>query len=165
MLAVPIAIERSFRTTGRTEPLAPFVPVGDSAAHPFPSPTMPTRARVLSTTTLLIVADLPRSLAFYDKLGFTKPSVHGEPPCFAMSFRDGYELMLSCGEGQTPRPNGPSGVWDMYVRVDDVAAELWALAAAGVAIDKGPTDLFYQMREIEVLDPDGHRICFAQDIS
>jgi uncharacterized glyoxalase superfamily protein PhnB len=53
----------------------------------------------------------------------------------------------------------------MYVRVDDVAAELWALAAAGVAIDKGPTDLFYQMREIEVLDPDGHRICFAQDIS
>ena len=66
---------------------------------------------------------------------------------------------------QSSRPNGPSGVWDMYVRVDDVAAELWALAAAGVAIDKGPTDLFYQMREIEVLDPDGHRICFAQDIS
>ena len=52
---------------------------------------MPTRARVLSTTTLLIVADLPRSLASYDKLGFVKASVHGEPPCFAMLFRDDFE--------------------------------------------------------------------------
>ena len=126
---------------------------------------MPTRARVLSTTTLLIVTDLPRSLAFYDKLGFGKPSLHGEPPCFAMLCRDGFELMLSAGEGQTPRPNGASGVWDMYVRVDDVARELWALAAAGVAVDKEPTDTFYQMREIEVVDPDGHRVCFGQDIS
>ena len=126
---------------------------------------MPTRARVLSTTTLLIVADLPRSLAFYDKLGFGQPSVHGEPPCFAMLSRDGFELMLSTGENQTPRPNGASGVWDMYVRVDDVAREMWALAAAGVAIDKEPTDTFYQMREIEVVDPDGHRVCFGQDIS
>ena len=73
--------------------------------------------------------------------------------------------MLSCAEGQTPRPNGPSGVWDVYVHVDDVAAELWALAAAGIAVDKGPTDTFYQMREIEVVDPDGHRVCFAHDIS
>jgi catechol 2,3-dioxygenase-like lactoylglutathione lyase family enzyme len=53
----------------------------------------------------------------------------------------------------------------MYLRVDDVARELWALAAAGVAIDKGPTDTFYNMREIEVVDPDGNRLCFAQDIS
>ena len=124
---------------------------------------MPTRARVLSTTTLLIVADLPRSLDFYARLGFGKPSVHGEPPCFAMLFRDGFELMLSTGE--TPRPNGACGVWDMYVRVDDVAGEQHALAAADVAIAKGPTDMFDQMREIEVVDPDGHRICFGQDIS
>jgi len=154
-----------FRRAGRTEPLAPFLAVGDSAANPFTDPTMPTPARVLSTTTLLIVADLPRSLAFYARLGFGKPSVHGEPPCFAMLFRDGFELMLSTGEGQTPRPNGASGVWDMYLRVDDVASEQRALASAGVAIDKGPTDMFYQMREIEVVDPDGHRLCFGQDIS
>jgi catechol 2,3-dioxygenase-like lactoylglutathione lyase family enzyme len=82
-----------------------------------------------------------------------------------MLFRDGFELMLSTGEGQTPRPNGACGAWDMYLRVDDVARELWALAAAGVAIDKGPTDTFYNMREIEVVDPDGNRLCFAQDIS
>ena len=126
---------------------------------------MPTRARVLSTTTLLIVADLQRSLAFYHRIGFGKPSVHGEPPCFAMLFRDGFELMLSSGESGAVRPNGPSGVWDVYVRVDDLDAELRALAAAGVPVDKGPTDMFYQMREVEIVDPDGHRLCFAQDIS
>lgn len=124
------------------------------------------RARVIATSPLLIVADLPRSLAFYAKLGFDEPNVYGDPPCFAMLARDGFELMLSVGEGAcAPRPNGPSGVWDVYIRVDDIAAELQALTAAGVAIDKGPTDAFYRMREVEVLDPDGHRLCIAQDIS
>ena len=33
-----------------------------------------------------------------------------------------------------------------------------------MTIDKGPTDTFYDMRELEFLDPDGHRICIAQDI-
>jgi len=32
-------------------------------------------------------------------------------------------------------------------------------------IDRGPTDTFYQVREIDVLDPDGHRICIAQDLT
>jgi catechol 2,3-dioxygenase-like lactoylglutathione lyase family enzyme len=121
---------------------------------------------VLSTTPLLVVSDLRRSLEFFAKLGFARPSVHGEPPCFAMIFRDGFELMLSTGEGRArPRPNGADGLWDVYVRVQDVGAEVRALAAAGVALDRGPCDTFYEMREIEVLDPDGHRICFAQDIS
>jgi catechol 2,3-dioxygenase-like lactoylglutathione lyase family enzyme len=127
---------------------------------------MPTRARVLSTTPLLVVSDLRRSLDFYcNKLGFGQPSVHGDPPCFAMLGRDGFELRLSVAGGEARvQPNGPSGTWDVYVRVDDVAAEQKALAAAGVPLAKGPTDLFYGMREIEVLDPDGHRLCFGQDV-
>ena len=127
---------------------------------------MPTRPLVLSTTPVLVVSDIRRSLDFYcQKLGFGRPGVHGDPPCFAMVFRDGFELMLSTprGEGRV-QPNGPGGTWDVYLRVDDVAAEQKALAAAGVPLAKGPSDLFYAMREIEVLDPDGHRLCFAQDI-
>ncbi len=34
----------------------------------------------------------------------------------------------------------------------------------GVRPDKGPTDTFYGMREIGVVDPDGHRVCLAQDV-
>ena len=36
--------------------------------------------------------------------------------------------------------------------------------AAGVKIDQGPRDTFYNMREIEVVDPDGYRWCFGQDL-
>ena len=125
---------------------------------------MTARARVLGTTPLLVVSDFARALAFYERLGFVEPSVWGEPPCFAMLHRDGFELMLSLAEGAAvPRPNGTSGTWDVYVRINDVAAELDAFAAAGIRIDKGPTDMFYNMREVEIVDPDGYRWCFAQD--
>lgn len=126
-----------------------------------------TRTRLRATTPLLVVANLQRSIDFYaNKLGFVDPSVHGEPPCFAMLNRDGFDLMLSLAESpDLVRPNGPSGVWDIYLSVADIADEIAALAAAGITIDKGPTDMFYQMREIEVIDPDGYRLCLAQDIS
>lgn len=128
---------------------------------------MTTRPRVRAVTPLFVVSDLPRSVDFYcQQLGFGKPSVYGDPPCFAMLYRDGFELMLRRAEDPGyVKPHGSHGVWDLYISVADVAAERAALAAAGVKIDKGPTDTFYSMREIEVLDPDGHRICFAQDIT
>lgn len=124
------------------------------------------RPKIFTTTPQFVVADLQRSLDFYAKLGFVKPSIWGEPPCFAMIYRDRFELMLSLAEGPDRiRPNGPGGIWDMYIRLDDIAAEIAALDAAGVKLDRGPTDAFYKMREIEVLDPDGYRTCLAQDIS
>ncbi|MBV8516289.1 MAG: VOC family protein [Acidobacteria bacterium] len=125
-----------------------------------------TRARVTGLTPLLVVSDLQRSLAFYEQLGFGEPNAWGEPPCFAMMHRDGFELMLSLVEGDaTPRPNGASEVWDAYLRVTDLAAEQAALAAANIRVDKGPSDTFYNMREIEILDPDGYRWCIGQDTS
>jgi catechol 2,3-dioxygenase-like lactoylglutathione lyase family enzyme len=121
---------------------------------------------VRAVTPDLIVSDLQRSIDFYcGKLGFIEPNVWGEPPCFAMMNRDGFDLMLSLAEDPSHvRPNGPTGVWDIFLSITDVAAEMAALEAAGVPIAKGPTDTFYGMREIEVLDPDGHRLCLAQDL-
>jgi len=128
---------------------------------------MTTRTPLRTVTPLLVVADLQRSVDFYcTKLGFVDPAIHGEPPCVAMMNRDGFDLMLSlAAEPSHVHPNGPTGTWDVYFAVADVAAEMAALQDAGVAIDRGPTDTFYEMREIEVLDPDGHRLCLAQDIS
>jgi len=125
------------------------------------------RPRVRAVTPDLIVSDLQRSIDFYcHKLGFIEPNVWGEPPCFAMLNRDGFDLMLSLAEDPAHvHPNGPAGVWDLFISISDVAAEMAALEAAGVPIDKGPTDTFYEMREIEVLDPDGHRLCLAQDLA
>jgi catechol 2,3-dioxygenase-like lactoylglutathione lyase family enzyme len=127
---------------------------------------MADRARVRSTTPLLIVKDLQRSVDFYcGKLGFGDPSMWGEPPCFAMMNRDGFDLMLSVAEKpEHVAPHGAHGVWDMYIAISDIASEIETLKANNVAIAKGPTDTFYNMREIEVRDPDGHLVCFAQDI-
>ena len=124
------------------------------------------RPRVRSMTPLLVVSDLQKSVDFYcQKLGFIEPLLHGEPACFAMMNRDGFDLMLSLGQSAAQVvPHGPHGVWDLFIHVADLAAEQQALESAGVVIDKGPTDRFYDMREIECLDPDGHRICLAQDI-
>lgn len=128
---------------------------------------MTSRPRLRAMTPLLVVSDLQRSIDFYvDKLGFTDANSWGEPPCFAMMHRDGLDLMLSRAEQpEHVAPHGRFGVWDLFLSVGDVAAERAALLAGGVAIDKGPTDTFYAMREIEILDPDGHRVCLAQDIS
>lgn len=128
---------------------------------------MPPRPRLRALTPLLVVADLQRALDFYTKkLGFRDPSVHGEPPCFAMLQRDGFDLMLSVAQSaEQLAPHGRHGTWDLYLHVADVARELEILHAAGVAIANGPRDAFYGMREIELVDPDGHRICIAEDLT
>jgi len=122
------------------------------------------RTRIRAVTPLLVVSDLKRSIEFYcRKLGFSEPSVHGDPPCFAMLQRDGFELMLSLADPATPvRPNGPGGTWDIYLRIADVAAEVEDLEARGVHLEKGPCDTFYEMREIEILDPDQHRLAWPR---
>jgi hypothetical protein len=50
------------------------------------------------------------------------------------------------------------------VKVDDLRGEASASRARGAALDKEPHDTPYGMREMEVLDADGHRICLAQPI-
>jgi len=124
------------------------------------------RPRALATTPCFVVSDLARAIAFYEKLGFRDPGVWGEPPCFAMLNRDLFDIMLSLGEkpGQV-RPNGPDHVWDLYIKVGDLEAEVAALRAEGVPIEREPSRTEYGMVEAEVVDPDGHRICFGQDVA
>ena len=117
------------------------------------------RTKVFATTTVLVVADVARSMEFYGRLGFGEPSKVGEPVTFGMMNRGGFDLMLSCG---APKPSGEA--WAMHLRIEDLVAEEAALRAAGVTIDRGPVTTFYKMYELEIVDPDGHRICFGQDI-
>ena len=124
------------------------------------------RPKLVSSTPLFVVSDLTRTLEFYGRLGFHAKGTWGEPPCFAMPQRDGLELMLSLAEQPAQiRPNGPEGIWDMYLRTPDLAAEKAALERSGVAIARQPERTVYDMIEMEVLDPDGYRICIAQDTS
>jgi predicted enzyme related to lactoylglutathione lyase len=125
------------------------------------------RRKVHSITPLFVVADVERSATFYcDVLGFEDPSFFGSPPVFCMLNRDGHELMLqkSCGDGDITPGSRPDS-WDIYLRVADVGVEQQGIERAGGRITAGPRDTPYQMREIEVRDPDGYRICLAQDMT
>ena len=126
------------------------------------------RPRLLTSTPLFVVSDLHRAIDFYvRKLGFQEPQrLWGEPPCFAMLHRDAFEIMLSLAENPAHvRPNGPNGIWDVYLRVPSIETETAALEAAGATLARRPEQTEYDMIELEVLDPDGYRICFGQDTS
>lgn len=58
---------------------------------------------------------------------------------------------------------GPAA-WSACIYVED-ARDFAALAAAnGVALRRGPEDTPYACREVEVATPEGHVLCFAQDL-
>jgi catechol 2,3-dioxygenase-like lactoylglutathione lyase family enzyme len=127
---------------------------------------MSDRPRVLATSAVFIVSDVVKSLEWYcEKLGFTEPATWGEPAGFGMANRDGFDLMLSVAEKpEDVHPNG-GDTFDLYIRVEDIEAEKRALSACGVTIERGPIKTFYNMIEIDIRDPDGHRICLAEDVA
>jgi catechol 2,3-dioxygenase-like lactoylglutathione lyase family enzyme len=119
--------------------------------------------KVFASTPVLLVSDLRRSVDFYVRaLGYEEPALFGEPPEFAMIHRDGHDLMLSLAE-KAPHPNGGEA-WDVHLRVADLAAERAALVAADATILRELEQTEYGMRELVVVDPDGHWICLGQDL-
>ncbi|WP_169799220.1 VOC family protein [Nocardioides jensenii] len=116
----------------------------------------------------LVVADLERSRAFYERLGlsFRGRSRHGESPAEAwVSTNAGIPLVLhstsfaSWWDRSEPQPSAGGPQVDLEIdsveRLEDVAAGLEALGATMV---KPPTDMPWGQRFAIVLDPDGHRV-------
>ena len=59
----------------------------------------------------------------------------------------------------------PGAGWAAYVYVEDAADFATLAAANGVALRRGPEDTPYGSREVEVAGPEGHVLCFAQDLA
>ena len=84
-----------------------------------------------------IIEDVPAAIRFYTTLlGFTME--HDASPAFAAVVRDGVRLLLSGdgSSGKRPLPDGrqqsPGGWNRVHLEVDDLAAEVERLRAAGV---------------------------------
>jgi catechol 2,3-dioxygenase-like lactoylglutathione lyase family enzyme len=116
----------------------------------------------MATTVRYLVADVDRSVAFYrDQLGFEVVDVMGV--AFALVRRADLTLWLSgpTSSAARPMPDGGqpvAGGWNRFViEVDDLAARVAALTAAGVSfrneIVTGPGG-----KQILVDDPDGNPI-------
>ncbi|MEV8510994.1 VOC family protein [Dactylosporangium sp. NPDC051484] len=114
----------------------------------------------------IVVADMPRSLAFYRRLGLDVPEAEDKNPHVEHALPGGMkiawdtvETIHSFDPGWAP-PSGGARValsfeCDSPADVDRVHAEL---VAAGYASHKAPWDAFWGMRYAVVHDPDGNGV-------
>ena len=103
------------------------------------------------------VRDLEAGRAFYkEKLGFTETYVDSDGTWVKLE-RDGMEIGLAEGE-----PQEDSGV--AHVDVPDVKAVADELRKDGVEVGV-VFELHGEMRLLDVFDPDGNRLQFAQELS
>jgi len=103
------------------------------------------------------VRNLDAARSFYkDKLGFTETFVDDDANWSKLE-RNGMEIGLAEGE-----PQEDGGV--AHVDVDDVKAAAEELRGAGVEVGV-VLELHGEIRLLDVFDPDGNRLQFAQELS
>ena len=108
------------------------------------------------TTVWYHVRDLEAGRSFYrEKLGFTE-TFFDEDGRWSMLERNGMEIGLAQGE-----PDEEGGV--AHVDVADVKAVAEELRQAGVEVGV-VFELHGEMRLLDVFDPDGNRLQFAQEL-
>jgi catechol 2,3-dioxygenase-like lactoylglutathione lyase family enzyme len=108
------------------------------------------------TTVWYHVRDLDAARAFYcERLGFVETAFDGIERFSELQHG---EMRIGLTEGE-PEPDGPVA----HVDVVDVKAEADRLRAEGVEVGV-VFELHGAMRLLDVFDPDGNRIQFAQDL-
>lgn len=111
--------------------------------------------KFLKSVTVLYSEDIGRSLDYYmDVLGFKDQWTWGDPPDFAGISKDEVEIFF-CLRGQ-----GSPGTW-LSIMVDDVDEYYESIRSKGAKILASPETYEWNMREMLVEDPDGHKIRFG----
>lgn len=141
-----------------TSPPSRYIFIVASGAAPVPPVKLP---HLTSLAPQLLVADLSRSIAFYQKLGFT----FGEPweGFYAIGTLDGFELHLK----ESPA-NPAERAWrrqqehlDAAAGVDGIEAFYDHCVANGVTILRSLAPTEWGTKDFYVEDPDGHVMSFG----
>lgn len=119
-------------------------------------------------TPILNVSNFQESIAWFEKLGWTKLWDWGSPPTFGGVCSGKCEIFLceggQGGRGRSPITNtfGPGGdqtadkgVW-MSIWVDDVDAVHRQCIEQGLEVAFPPTDMEWNVREMHLRHSDGH---------
>jgi catechol 2,3-dioxygenase-like lactoylglutathione lyase family enzyme len=105
-----------------------------------------------SVIPILNVSNFAASMKYYvDKLGFRKKWDWGDPPTFGCVTRGKVEIFFCEGA------QGQPGVW-MSIFTEDVDALYEEYKTRGAIIRQPPTNMPWGTREMNVQDPDGHRL-------
>jgi len=114
-------------------------------------------ALVLPTT------DLQTSVDWYtDKLGFSCTFTWGDPLDYAVLNLD-RKVHLHLTQSPDPVPTVDQTV--LYLFVHQITAYYHQLKEKGVPIDTPLETRDYGMKDFDIRDPSGHRICFGEDAS
>lgn len=115
-----------------------------------------------------LVPDVVAAAHYYrDTLGFSFDRFWGEPPAFCMVKRGGIVIMLSqVDDASVVRPNSSvNAAWDAYLWIGDADALHAEFVSKGATIARGLCDQEYGCRDFDVVDLNGYRLCFGQDLS
>jgi uncharacterized glyoxalase superfamily protein PhnB len=111
----------------------------------------------------VVVADIPRALAFYRRLGVEFPDDAESEQHVEATLPGGVRFMLDAEEvirsidPEWRRPDGSSiGLAFLCESAADVDAVYAELTSAGHESHKEPWDAFWGQRYAQVRDPDGH---------
>ncbi len=110
---------------------------------------------------ILQVSDVRRSAGFYERLGFHCHGFWGDPPGFAIVQRGDVTLGLFLLE---KAPITPNEWWAAYLYVDDANALHAEFKALDIPELSEPRDQEWGCRDFDLVDPDGHRLAFGQDL-
>ena len=112
---------------------------------------------------VLQVRDVRASEGFYQRLGFSSHGIweHDGEAQFCIVQRGAITIALQRAEGPVPANTH----WAAYLYVSDVTALHAELAARdGIEITEIRRDNPYGCDDFDIRDPDGHLICFGQDM-
>lgn len=113
---------------------------------------------------MLRVRDYPTARRFYvDTLGFEVVEEGGDPPRFGIVRRDAAYLFLDAWHGGPPPDDTGAKVWQAYLHVVEIDLLRDRLRAQGVELKVDLYTTAYGMRELELDDPDGNRLCLGAD--
>ena len=112
--------------------------------------------RVVSVEPIFVVSDVPRAVAYYQRLGF-RTSHHDEG--YAFAHRNDLTIHLA-GPGVDPERVGRGSLY-MHVDDADALAEEWRDAGLDFV---EPRDFEYGKREGSVEDRDGNLIRFGSPL-
>lgn len=114
--------------------------------------------RIVEVTATLRAANVIALAEWYrDSLGFQIQMAWGEPAQYARVRRDSAEF----GIGLLDARFGPSSIYAIVHGVDALYAEF---RTRNVRVDREPSDQPYRMRDFDLFDPEGNRICFGEAI-
>jgi predicted enzyme related to lactoylglutathione lyase len=122
-----------------------------------------TTSKIVGVFPKFLVRDVDTSLRHYrDVCGFRITNSFGEPPVFGIVERDGHGLHVKRGEPRTRRSSEEA--WDAYFEVQGIDALHAEFVAKGARVIRSPEVMPYGLKEFDIVDPDGHVLCFAEEV-